>query len=319
MNQLNHISYLNSIRVDRGPQTLKKMFQDLCQTNKMKALTLINATDITFSTLFILIPQVESFGLKSGLNSRNQIAFKFCSDPKIQLTQTVLQPVLKWILTTGAPEENLGDSFDEVLDHAATDLLINYKDKTILSNVVDLIFKRNRKGKYIHDLVWCLFKSSLSDCLPLVANYIRSNYQADNQLAYKLLNFKPNLQPNDKEQQYSNFNKWLNKNLSFLYATGDSLQQTSAPKYWRVNLGAKYLCNGITPDGTPTNPLTDNQNKLLNSFSQLTDKDQKALAKYSFKTFQANQQKWNEFMQAPIKTQLKIASTMTNAELGGLQ
>lgn len=315
MNQPIPMNNLNSIRVNRGPQSLKKTFQDICQSNKMKAIQLLNSKDISFATLYPIIPQVESFNLQNALNSRMQVALRYCANPQANFIPSLLQPVLKWILTTGLPEENLGDTYDEILDNSASELLIHYKDSSVLPLVVDLIFSRNRKGKYIHDLVWCAFKSNFIETLSFIANYIRSENLADNQLAYQLLNFKPQLQPNDKEKQYHNFNAWLNKNLSFLYATGDSLQQTCKPKFWRVNLGAKYLCNEIKPDGTPINPLRDEQTNQLAEFHDLDAKQQKMLSKYSFQTFQKDQQMWEDFMKAPIQKQLSIAS---KAEMGGL-
>ncbi len=314
MNDFDNVSYLDRIRIENGVEILSASFNNLAQNSKAKALKLLNAENVSFACLFILLPQIKEFNLFGGLSQRNLQATKICTDSKQQNSQ-MTQPVLKWMLTTGAKEENLNSDFDEVLDRAAAILLITFKDSTVLHIVSELMFRRHRAGKCMHDLAWCFFQSKEVDTMPLVANYIRSSNQKDNELAHKLLNFKPQLQPNNKVEQYHNFHTWLNENKNFIYPTGESMQLTSAPKHWRVDLTAKYLCTPITAPIKPTKQLRQEQQARINAFENMEHSDKKMLAKYSFKTHERDLQVWNDWIKAPIETQISVAK----AELGGLK
>ncbi|MFZ2537493.1 MAG: hypothetical protein WAX04_01150 [Oscillospiraceae bacterium] len=315
VNDLDNVSYLDRIRIDHGTEILAASFNNLLRNSKAKAVQLLNEKNVSFVCLFILLPQIKTFNLFGALSQRNLQAIRFCENIKQQPQSKIIQTVLRWMLTTGAKEESLNSHFDEVLDRAAALLLITYKDSTVLHIVSELMFRRYRAGKCMHDLAWCFFKSQEIDTMPLVANYIRSNNQRDNQLAYKLLNFKPQLQPNDKVQQYHNFHVWLNENKNFLYPTGESMQQTSVPKHWRVDLTAKYLCTPVTAPRMPVKPLHQEQKTRINTFETMEHSDKKMLAKYSFKTHERNLQVWSNWIKAPIETQISVAK----AELGGLR
>ncbi len=56
------------------------------------------------------------------------------------------------MLDTGIGWEGPGD-YDAVIDYTVILLISDYEDKTILPEVADLIFRRNRRGGYIQ--TWC--------------------------------------------------------------------------------------------------------------------------------------------------------------------
>lgn len=290
----------------------KTYFQNLCKTNKQNAISIINSNTLTFPCFYVLTQDIETQDLINSLNKRNQIALKFCSDFN-NIPCNEYNSTLKWMFFTGCREENFDDYYDEIIDHCAGELLLSYNDKTVLNPCVELMFNRNRKGKLIHDLAWYTFQSHQVDVMPLVGKYIRSNNQTDNQLAYQLLNFKPELQPNDKEQQYKNFQKWFNKNKKYLYCTGDSMQLTSKPKHWRVNQAAKYINTDSTYKGDFLKPLPAEKEKILKDFNSLDYNQKKSLAKYSYEMHYKNPNDWKNFINSPIQKQIEVA----RKDLGG--
>ncbi|MEG0693307.1 MAG: hypothetical protein RR444_09545 [Oscillospiraceae bacterium] len=314
VNNLNNVSYLDRVRIDNGIKILQSTFYDLSRNNKSKAVQLLNDENLTFVCFYVLLSQIELVQISSGLSQRNLQAMQFCKQNNIKGQPAITKPVLQWIFNTSVQEENLSEEFEEVLDRSAVQLLITFKDQTILPLVTELMFRRHRQGKHMHDLAWSFFKSQDADTMPLVASYIRSENERDNQLAYKLLNFKPELQPNDKVTQYHNFHKWLDENRRFLYPTGESMQVTSAPKHWRVDLTAKYLCKDVvTTSQARANLLSGVQQKNLITFKSMEHADQKLLAKYSYKTHERDLAVWNGWMKTPIERQI----IMAKAELGG--
>lgn len=312
-NYSNDISYLDKIRINEGHEKLKESFEKTYKTNRMKALNLLNAQNLSFPCLFLLIPQIKEHNILNYLNQKNYYAVRFCEINKPSFNNNSAPMALKWIFSTGYKEEDLGNEYEEIIDNCVAHLVVIYNNKSILPQLTELIFKRNEKEKYIHDLVWCLYKSKDTKTMDLVGKYIESDKNCDCNLAYKLLNFKPELQPNDKHKQYQNFNKWLDENKNFLYFTDDSMQQTSNPKYWRVNLPAKYLCNKNISHSITASNFQNQSQKRLSDFNNLSYKEQKRLSKLSYKTYKNNFNKWRNWINSPLTSQLSQA----NNELGG--
>lgn len=305
MNYFYGINYLDQLKKQHGVQNLHSAFDTLCKNNPKNALRMLGSADLSFSTFFLLLPEVEHYRLYEGLNERGRIARTFSRNEKIYPKGKSLPLVLKWMLLTGAMDDEQGDDFDEVLDRAASQMLLEYKDHTLLPVVTELLFRRGRKEKHIHDLSWCLFKTQNAAVMPLVAEYLRSDQDCDRQLAHKLLNFKPELQPDDKGLQYQNFITWFEENKKFLYFAEQSMQQTSNPKHWRTNLPAKYLCTPI--DTLAIKASTAQEKEQLLRFETLEEPEQKLLAKHSFQLHHNDMAVWNNFMKLPIEHQLAVA------------
>ncbi len=73
-----------------------------------------------------------------------------------KVTDETFYQTLKWIFETGKNWDgpSVGhDPYDAVIDYTVALLIIVYEDKHILKEVAGLIFKRNRRGLYFHDLL----------------------------------------------------------------------------------------------------------------------------------------------------------------------
>ncbi|HEY5588621.1 MAG TPA: hypothetical protein VIK86_06665, partial [Candidatus Paceibacterota bacterium] len=95
--------------------------------------------------------------------------------------------VLKGMFERGVVQNGQSNDNDELLDATATLLIKIHKDKTILPIIVDMIFFRNRKGLFTHDLIWAFFQAREPNSLMLIANYLNSEDMNDVKLACKLL------------------------------------------------------------------------------------------------------------------------------------
>ena len=65
-----------------------------------------------------------------------------------------LRTTLRWMLATGKYWDGPSrehDAYDAVLDYTSALLTGRYDDRAALPDIVELIFRRNRKGLYIHD------------------------------------------------------------------------------------------------------------------------------------------------------------------------
>ena len=231
---LKAMSYLDRIRFVNGSDTLKTAFRKLCEGEM--AVGLINDKRLLFASLFTLLPEIEEFDLYKHLNLRNTIAIKICK--KILKADTLLTEsseeiisTLKWIMTTGANDDGLNSEYDRILDGTAAILIITYYDKTILPIIADMIFKRNRKGAFIHDLVWAFFKANIPETLRIIAGFLRSANKDDIDLACKLLNIEP--------IKYTAYLSWFKENYPNLVFTGESFNLTSNPQPVIVDLEVK--------------------------------------------------------------------------------
>lgn len=330
MNRANNLSTLDKLRINRNADDFRGIFHEMGEKQRPKVISYINEDGLYFSTLFILMPEIEALALYDQLNLRNAVALKICAqilrDENMYYhvvnlfyeSSSMTYTVLTWMLKTGSAEDGLNDEYDEVLDAAASLVIKTYKDNSVLPMVANMIFKRNRKGYLIHDLVWCFFQARTPDCLRLIAEYLRSSNQRDVQLARQLLHFIPDETGDgaDLQKQYRNFHTWLQENNPYLYFTGENLQFSSDPKPCRVDLDAKYLCKSISPyDRKPFQPLTESEVLHLQQFHQLNREDEKLLSKYSRRMHDSNLRMWNQWMQYPLDKQIETAKV----GLGGVR
>lgn len=306
-------SYLDQIRLKNGAEKLKAEFVQLAEADKEKALASINDEKLLFCSLYTLLPEIETLNLYDSLNERNRIAIKMCAKilkdkvlakkmENLNLKEEIIPSVLNWIFNTGAADDGLCDDYDEILDSSASLLVHTYEDRTILPMIADMIFKRNRKGCYIHDLVWVFFKACDLKALKHIARYLRSANQKDNALARQLLNFVPDKSKNKR------FSVYLKENTPFLYYTGESFLQTSDPKPFRIDLGAKYLGKDIdTNNREPVEPLTENECSCLEYFKDVDEENRLLLSQYSHQLHKRNMRYWEKWMQYPLEQQIDIA------------
>jgi hypothetical protein len=324
-NTYDGLNPLDKIRLSQGKEKLKTYFKNLGENQRDKAVKYINDKRLIFTSLFLLLPEIESLNLYEQLNTRNILALKMCAktlgDQKIvsdvelffEETHETLYPVLKWMLITGSKDDGLSNQFDEIMDVTALLLTRTYLDKTILPVIEQMIFKRYEKGLYIHDLVWALFQIHDKAVLKLVAKHLLSSEARQVELACRLLNLpysKANGRNTSRNGQYVSYRSWLKENDGHLYFTGESFQMTSYPKPCDIELTAKYLCKEISPhDRKPVVPFTEKENYLIEQFNGLAQEDKNMLSAFSHKMQNKNSQKWNKWLERPLGEQIKNAKS----------
>lgn len=322
MDNFSTLSYLDRLRLIHGNEQLKTDFYQMAQRNKENAVALINDMRLQFYTLFILLPELQSLNLLEEMSSRNIFAIenysKILRDVKLSAKINKLglkedkeknYQALKWMINTGAYYDGISDDFDAVIDGTASLLIQRYQDKSILPQVAELIFSRNRNGLLIHDLSWAYFQSQDPYTLKIVAKYLLSQDQADVKLARNLLStnvIKSMNLASSNYAQYLSYISWLKENYSFLYFTGESFQLSSKPTTYKIDLGSKYLCKSILPHNKKTVvPLSETENNRLESFNQLDCEKQYWLANLSHRLYYKNPNLWKNWMKKSIDQQVE--------------
>jgi hypothetical protein len=314
---------LDKLRHLSGSQALKAYFIKLSQENRVKAVAQINYSGLRFTTFFILIPEIYSLNLYSELSPRNQTALKFCvlilndqspyfdGNRQYSNNDDLTLSALKWIFNTGIRDDGLNNEFDQILDVAASHLIRTYHHTAILQELVRFIFKRNRKGRYIHDLVWALWGSCDPHILMWIADYLRSTNKKDAELANRLLKNTP-LEDDDmgarKPLRYEQYLSWFKENQPYLIFTEESFHQTSDPALCSVDLAAKYRCKKKLPqERRPFCPATETEYNGPEPFSEKEYTERLLLAKYSHRLHGKSIRQWKKWMEYPIEKQLEIA------------
>ena len=313
-----HRILLNDIGHYRG------LFRKTVKQDQEKAIRYLNRDKLTFPQLFILLPEIETANLSPRLNSRNILALKICAEKSENKTFTgeleklatkdpqTARKTLKWMFYTGleweGPKEDY-DPYDEVLDAVTALLITRYQEKSILPVVADLIFRRHRKGLYIHDLVWSFFRAYDPSSFHLIARYLRSDNEKDVELACKILHLNPDLsESKEKQKRFRDYHTWLADNKPYLYLTGESFQYTSEPVPIDIDLEAKYLRKKISPRSRePLTPLTEAENAILDLFDEVPPEDQIILSEYSHQIHKKDKKSWNRWIQNNIRDQIAIA------------
>ena len=227
-------------------------------------------------------------------------------------------PVLKGMFERGIAENGLNNEHDEFLDVVALLLIKTHKDKTILPLIVDMIFFRNRKGLFTHDLIWAFFQARDPHSLMLIANYLISEDVNDVKLASTLLDFVPSIDMTmgkSCEKQYIAFYYWLEENYPFLYFTGESFQRTSKPIPYIVALDAKYLCKQVSLYTSETFiPYTVKENSLLYYFNDLDESNKLLLSSFSRVMHYENIYLWKSWINQSTTKQISIAEARLGSE-----
>lgn len=315
------LNYLDYIRRRKGIDKCKDFYRNLANENRQNAIRLINDRRLYFASLFILQPEINELGLE--LSKRNQTALDLCkkisagketsqdNEIVIQLNSEHVHRVLLWMLNTGAADDGLDNEFDQAVDTAAAVLLKTHHEESVVPVIADLIFQRNRRGSYCHDLVWAFFQSRNINSLRYIARYLRSSNAADVQLARKLLNLSQDTELNagtNRQNEYRKYLSWLHENEPYLYFTGESLQYSNNPDLCRLDFEAKYLCKTIDSQRhKPTVPYTQEELSFLKNFDEVKENEKSTLADYSQTLYKRNHRDWNQWIHSPVDQQLHIA------------
>jgi hypothetical protein len=317
-------NYIDRIRYLRGSDTCKAAFQKLCVECRQKAICVINDRRLRFASLFVLQPEINEFGLQEELSERNKIALRLCekitagkehsenSEDKISLKSEDVHRVLLWMLNTGVIDDGLDDEFDQIIDIAASLLIKTHHEESVLPTIANLIFGRNRAGRYNHDLIWAFFQTRNIKALRYIADYLRSPDAKDVGLARKLLNLSPGTEwetISGRQEQYGKYLSWLRENESYLYFTGESLQFSNSPALFNANVEAKYLCkNNDSRNHKPIVPYTEEELSRLSNFNNAPEDEKSVLADYSQSLYKNNHRYWNQWVHYPIDKQIDIAN-----------
>jgi hypothetical protein len=317
------VNELDRIRRARGADACRDVFRKSGKENRQNAVRLLNDSRLYFATLFILQPDIKELDLNQALSERNRTALSICekiadaknptggSGDSVSLNNEAVHFVLMWMFYTGAADDGLSNQFDQTFDIVASVLIKTHHEKAILPVVADLIFQRNQKGSYLHDLVWVFFQARDANALRLIAGHLRSPVQKEVELARTLLNLSEDvpLKTNqDKQRQYVTYLSWLRENSPYVYFTGESFQLTNSPIPCGVNQEAKYLCKNISPRSRePLVPLTESERTSLMNFNDTKEEEKIILAEYSQKLHAQNTPSWNEWIQLPVSKQIQSA------------
>ena len=319
----NSLSLLDHIWRQNGAGRLQKFFLVTARQNTSRALRLINNENVSFPVLFLLTDDIVTLDLFRQLSLRNKTAIRLCVYMAMKRVRSgcsweasdddALQRTLRWMLSSGknwdGPYEGR-DDYDAVLDYAAALLTVTYDDTSVLPDIADLIFRRNRKEFYIHDLVWSLFQTFDEKALKLVALRLKSADLHDIELAGKLLQLDIPVPPDRRKlvALYEQYIRWLEENRPYLYLTGEHFQMTNSPVHLDFDREAKYLHKAISPRlRTPDMPLTDNEIDCLNRFRQSPEDEREMLAAYSEKLWSEDKGRWDDWIHGQISEQVFAA------------
>lgn len=313
---------LDCIRRTRGIRVCRNSFRSLALSRRETAVRLVNGDSLLFATLYVLQPVLSELNLDGLLSERDRTALKICDritqekkagdsvEEAFSLNSEAVHSVLLWMFQTGMADDGLNEEFDQILDITASILIKTHHEKTVQPDVAELIFRRNRKGAYLHDLTWAYFQTRDTDALRIVAKHLLSSDRKDAEFAGMLLHMEPDelKTARDRRKKYTEFNGWLDENSPYLYFTNESFQLTNNPVVCDVDLDAEYLGKGISPRSRrPLSPLTNEENGCLRHFKETPDDDRTVLAKYSHRLHKENPAYWAQWLQFPVEEQLQIA------------
>lgn len=322
----NDYSYLDRIRRNEGADKCRSALNEILRKDNQRAIALLNDRRLMFPCLYIVHEQIEGLRIRRYLSARNMIALRIANQIRgsaapgtdyLSSRREAAYSVLKWILETGSAEEILEDDYEEILDVTVSILINTYREKDILPLVADLIFKRNRNGRYIHDLVWALFQVHDPRVLKLIAERIRSSNPKDAELAAQLLNIDETdvrADKGDREGRYAGYLHWLEKNEPYLYFTEESFQYTNKPTFSAVDMERKYLQKGVPSYDKQPIPPSEGANANLAVFKQLSVEEQKVLSEHSQKIHDSSVPAWKEWLHAPVSEQIKLAKARSEGD-----
>lgn len=314
---ISKLNELDRMRIEFGNDKFKSIISEMLKSQKHKIVKLLNDENLLFSSLFLLIPEIDKNDLYESLSERNKISLHVCA--KIMKDEYLLfragemtsdenaVSTLKWMFDTGVVDDGLSEEFDGVIDRTAGLIIRKYKDRSMLEKISELIFERYKKGHLIHDLVWVFFRAHNTESLMLIAEHIKSSDTKEADFACKLLNLNVTA---DKQKQYNSYISWLNENNLYLYFTDENFQSTSNPNPCSVDLKYKYLNKEISK------PLSLNGEEQVcaECFNSVDEQNKVYLSKYSKKLHDNNPVLWSKWLQYPINEQIDIAKN----GLGGM-
>lgn len=320
------IGFLDNIRLNNGVDCLKNHFHGLLMNDSEKCAELLNDENLQYCSLYSLQSELEAFNFENRLNERNRTALRITRDIVSRnsedlhlLTQgrnSHTLSVFRWILGTGYPDDSLSDEYETVMEHAAIQLCRTYRDTSLLNEIAEMTFSRNKKELLTHYLIWAFFEARSTYSLHLIANRLCSVEKCDRDLARKLLAFVPCVcgctdAGSDGTDLYREASDWIRENQPFMFYTGESLHEAVNPLHYDISLAAKYMCRSVSvEDGSMLRPVDDRDCALTDRFNELDTKDKKLLSDYSYLLYRRNVHQWNTWIRLPMDVQMRLAAAL---------
>jgi len=330
------LSLLDNVRLSNGPQELKNYFREQFQIDRQKAIEMLNDQNLHFSTLYLLKSEPDEKTIKSNLNPIYSKALEIADllsvqmqkrsawspgklERKLRTTDDNTVSALRWIVSTGGPEDGCDSKYELLMEHCVALLIKSHGDTTQLPGLAEMIFARNRRGALIHELVWIFFEARDPDSLMLLAQKLNSRDRRDVELAKRLLSFIPGIADKSVHTRlspYSLVSVWLGENRPFLCYTGENLHVSNNPMPYSVSLQAKYLCHPVSiATGEPLMPFLPSEKIKLAAFQKLPEKLQQQLAAFSWLLYRRNIYQWSSWIRLPVNEQSALASQMMGGYL----
>lgn len=324
----NPLSLLDNVRLGNGTDGLKNFYNDLLKKDRAKAIEFINDQHLKFGSLYHLRHECSNPQAVKAINPLYAKVLQIIpelSGRADRHTEAMMRSdgdntyaALRWMLKTGFDENEPGSGYDQVMEHTAALLTKSFNDTDVLPEIAEMIFTKNRSGKFIHELVWAFFEARRPESLPLIAQGLNSADSRDIELAKRLLCFIPCVHENPGipiKAVHSRVMTWLQENLPFLYYTGESLHLSSQPLFYAVEWNAKYLCHPVSAEnGELLSILNPFENELIKHFEELPENTQRDMADYSYLLYRTNFNQWTNWIQLPLTSQ----TSMAERYMGGL-
>jgi hypothetical protein len=318
------MAYFDRVWRSRGASALRREFVGAATRDRARAAKHLNSGDATFPVLYLLMPELDRLGLYRELSARNiyalRLAAKKTGERNLESYLRYLQEMsdtdaeleyLTWMVDTGADWDGPSagrDSYDAVIDLAVALLAGTWGEGGALARAAELIFRRNRAGLFIHDLVWGFFRDADAETLSAIAKYILSKDMRDVELACRLLGLDIPEAEEGQKRAFEGYTDYLRENRPFLYITGENFQATSAPSYIVPDVEAKYLRREISPKSrAPITPLTDAEMRALDAFREAEEEERVLLSEHSGRLKNRDGAAWEDWINADIARQVMAA------------
>lgn len=318
------LGMLDNIRLSNGSESLVNYYHSLLRTDRDKALEIVNDDNIRFCTLYVLAPELTAKSIWQKINPIYQKVLYAVSElsgnvsqatkGKVHKADGIAAETLRRIIKSGFMDDLPDDRYEQLMERAAAVLVKSFNDTSILQELAEMIFSRNRRGALIHELTWIFFEARSIDSLFLLANRLLSPDSRDMELARKLLCFIPGLTDNALHtgpELYTRALRWLEENRPYLYYTGESLHLCNMPMHYNVSYAARYLCRSVMPDGgEPAAQPGTAEAAALSAFKMLDKDKQRQLADFSQMLRRENLSQWTAWFSLPVDEQAALASQM---------
>lgn len=315
----NDLCYLEKLRLEQGDEPCRAAFEQVCRRNRMQASNLINDSRLTFPTLYLLHPSLETRARSLNLNLRCHRLVFILSEIKRDQTGNKRIPILSrkdpntrnillWAVKTGYRYDG-DDTYDRILDSFFGVLLKTYGLPEVLPYAEHALFLRNRQNKNIHDLVWAYFQLHDADALRRLSEHLKAEDPKENQLASELLD-TGHVCPHDKDgkAKYEHYRQWLDENDDYLFFTAENLLFSRHPRLFDVDEDRKFLQKGKADyERRPMQNLPQQEKASLDELHRLPSEDRHAVSCFSHHMHRKDPNAWSKWMQRPMDEKLDAA------------